>query len=416
MHTPKKRNRKQTRHLSVRSTGNDEPGGEVDWVSVAREMQAEAEARLNSAGERKAGSGQVEVEYNPQQKFRDMEREAAGVETNPQQLTLFSPAKIDLFTRITGNSADGAAELAKLTHTIDIGDTLKFSLSPSPKRDSLTTNSLAVPLDETNSIKRALALFRERTGETQHFWIHLTKTIPEHTELGGDASNAATALWAANEMCGTELSAQTLQEWAAELGDDCAAFFSEGATFSSVADGMSKMTTALSQEKPFLLVAPKVDVTRDAILEGAQAEEGAAPDTQKLLADFATGEFGPTSFQNDLEPAVFAKSPLMKFLKKRLAMEGKDRFEVVFVSGAGSVIVCWGAVDAPTFLYEDDEHEDTLVLPARLLTREEGKWFSCLNRGSDGDSEANVPYGEGLTGEEWLEQAGIKNESGVMKP
>lgn len=35
---------------------------------------------------------------------------------------------------------------------ISLGDTIKFSLSPSPSRDSLTTNAPGVPLDSSNLV------------------------------------------------------------------------------------------------------------------------------------------------------------------------------------------------------------------------------------------------------------------------
>eukprot|EP00894_Picocystis_sp_ML_P004856 jgi/Pico_ML_1/55373/g1067.t1 len=62
---------------------------------------------------------------------------------------------------------DGFHDLASLFHVIDLGDTLKFSLSPSTTRDAITTRSPDVPLDKSNLIYRALNLFREKTGIEQ---------------------------------------------------------------------------------------------------------------------------------------------------------------------------------------------------------------------------------------------------------
>lgn len=140
---------------------------------------------------------------------------------------------------------------------------LQFSFSPSNERDSLTTNSADVPLDDTNLVLRALNLFREKTGSEQYFWIDLQKQVPTGTipplsrymylkhqidrygnsvnererlvltgaGLGGGSGNGATALWAANEMTGRPATEEELMKWSVEVGSDCPFFFSTGAAY-----------------------------------------------------------------------------------------------------------------------------------------------------------------------------------------
>ena len=62
------------------------------------------------------------------------------------------------------------------------------------------------PTDETNSVVRALALYRTRLAQRDggslavpRFRAHLAKTLPIDAGLGGAASNAAAALVGANE-------------------------------------------------------------------------------------------------------------------------------------------------------------------------------------------------------------------------
>ncbi|XP_019176904.1 PREDICTED: uncharacterized protein LOC109172212 [Ipomoea nil] len=66
------------------------------------------------------------------------------------------------------------------------GDKIKFSLSPSKSKDSLSTNAPGM-------IIKALNLYRKKTGTDKHFWIHLDKKVPTGAGLGGGSSNAATA-------------------------------------------------------------------------------------------------------------------------------------------------------------------------------------------------------------------------------
>jgi 4-diphosphocytidyl-2-C-methyl-D-erythritol kinase len=61
--------------------------------------------------------------------------------------------------------------------------------------------------------------------------IHLDKKVPTGAGLGGGSSNAATALWAANQFSGGIATEQDLQEWSGEIGSDIPFFFSRGAAY-----------------------------------------------------------------------------------------------------------------------------------------------------------------------------------------
>lgn len=61
--------------------------------------------------------------------------------------------------------------------------------------------------------------------------IHLDKKVPTGAGLGGGSSNAATALWAANQFSDCLATEKDLQEWSSEIGSDVPFFFSRGAAY-----------------------------------------------------------------------------------------------------------------------------------------------------------------------------------------
>lgn len=61
--------------------------------------------------------------------------------------------------------------------------------------------------------------------------IHLDKKVPTGAGLGGGSSNAATALWAANQFNNCLATEKELQEWSSEIGSDVPFFFSQGAAY-----------------------------------------------------------------------------------------------------------------------------------------------------------------------------------------
>jgi len=402
-----------SRRCRVVCSASDEPDkAPTDWVAVAKEMQEKAQKKLEESGKKIADGRKEEISYvSPQERMRDMEQEAAGSFelANPSSMELFSPSKINVFLRIIRRRDDGFHELASLFHVIDFGDMIKFSKTPTA-RDCLTTNMKGVPVDETNLIMKAFKLFREKTGSEQHFWVHLKKSVPAGAGLGGGSGNGATALWAANQMCGTNIDDKTLQLWSGELGSDCPVFFSLGAAYCTgrgeIVEDLE--TPVLSLETPMLLVKPNLFCSTPAIFKALDLDSRSTEDPLELLRRLKdSGKPTQELTVNDLEQPAFANLPVLKSLKQRLLAEGRKKYDAVWMSGSGSTIVCWGSADAPNFLYDEDDWEDAVIQPARLLVRKPGQWYQPYNEASISGRGDVDKYGEGLTGMDWLEQAGF---------
>ena len=141
-------------------------------------------------------------------------------------VSVFSPAKINLFLAITGRRADGFHELVSVVAPLAFGDELRVEADESG-RFSLTCDVTEVPLDETNLVLRAAKAFREASGWTDGATFSLTKRVPMGAGLGGGSSNATAALRALNALAGKPLGEAALAEIAARLGSDCVLFLRE---------------------------------------------------------------------------------------------------------------------------------------------------------------------------------------------
>ncbi len=118
-------------------------------------------------------------------------------DSNRSMLNLFSPAKVNLFLRVVSKRADGFHDLSSVFQTISLGDTLTFELCD---HDVLTCSDAKLPVNDSNLIMKAVKLFRRNTGFQSGFKIHLNKKIPTESGLGGGSSNAATTLWACQQL------------------------------------------------------------------------------------------------------------------------------------------------------------------------------------------------------------------------
>ncbi len=177
------------------------------------------------------------------------------------RVTIFSPAKINLYLAVTGRRADGYHDLISVAAPLEFGDELVAegrectvpacwdaslftaanpvsvptvvgrSVCPgqSPGKGagsqfSLECDHPEVPLDDSNLIFKAARAFAAATGWEDRVAFRLTKRIPPGAGLGGGSSNAVAALRALNRLSGGLLSEPKLAEVAAELGSDCALF------------------------------------------------------------------------------------------------------------------------------------------------------------------------------------------------
>jgi 4-diphosphocytidyl-2-C-methyl-D-erythritol kinase len=141
-------------------------------------------------------------------------------------VTVFSPAKTNLFLAITGRRPDGFHDLVSVVAPLEFGDELRVEVDTGGAL-SLTCDVAEVPLDETNLVLRAARAFREASGWKDGARFSLTKRVPMGAGLGGGSSNATAALRALNTLAGQPLGEAALAEIAARLGSDCVLFLRE---------------------------------------------------------------------------------------------------------------------------------------------------------------------------------------------
>ncbi|XP_029122665.1 4-diphosphocytidyl-2-C-methyl-D-erythritol kinase, chloroplastic [Elaeis guineensis] len=332
--------------------------------------------RIKASGST-SGRKQVEIVYDPDERINKLADEVdknAGL----SRLSLFSPCKVNVFLRITGKREDGFHELASLFHVISLGDTIKFSLSPTKARDRLSTNVPGVPLDDRNLIIKALNLYRKKTGTDNFFWIHLDKKVPTGAGLGGGSSNAATALWAANQFSGCLASEKELQEWAGEIGSDVPFFFSNGAAFcTGRGEVVQDIPNPLPSDLPMVLIKPQEACSTAEVYRRLRLDQTSSVDPLILLREITQNGISQDVCINDLEPPAFEVLPSLKKLKKRVLAAGRGEYNAVFMSGSGSTIVGVGSPEPPSFVYDDDDYKDVFISEACFVTRRENQWYTA---------------------------------------
>mmetsp|Transcript_52488 Transcript_52488/g.170476 ORF Transcript_52488/g.170476 Transcript_52488/m.170476 type:complete len:398 (-) Transcript_52488:235-1428(-) len=272
---------------------------------------------------------------------------AAAAGTPGDKLSLFSPAKVNLFLRIIRRREDGYHDLASLFHTVSFGDTLDLEVLPEEAaKDELQCNLPGVPVDDSNLVIRALNLFRKMSGEKNYFRINLQKSIPAQAGMGGGSSNAATAFYGANALCGRPASAEELIKWADDpvIGSDATFFLSEGTAYCT---GRGEIVTPVAPlsvpaDLPVFLVKPRMGLSTPRVFKALDLSMLSKVEPEVLLKTFQEKGADHEAWVNDLEQPAFDVEPDLGRLKAFLEKDGGFGFRSVLMSGSGSTIYAIG--------------------------------------------------------------------------
>lgn len=266
--------------------------------------------------------------------------------SQPQIVSVFSPAKINLFLAVTGRRADGYHELVSVVAPLTFGDELTVETGEGRPETggqfSLECDDPQVPVDGSNLVLKAAEAFVTATGWKAAAKFRLAKRIPVGAGLGGGSSNATAALRALNQLSGAGLSHAALMALAAGVGSDCPLFLYGGPV---VIRGRGEQVVALPAAaagrlhgRSVLLFKPGFGVSTawayEQMAAGAPRAYLSAAEAGRRLAGWIEGQADATVLLfNNLEPVVFRKYLALPVLLERLQV----RFGLApRMSGSGS--------------------------------------------------------------------------------
>jgi 4-diphosphocytidyl-2-C-methyl-D-erythritol kinase len=256
------------------------------------------------------------------------------------EITLQSPAKVNLGLWVGGKRADGFHDIVTIIAPVELHDTIVISRTRSGIE--VTTDSENVPSGPGNLAHRAAASFFQSTRMEHGCRIRVVKRIPVGGGLGGGSSNAATVLMGLDRLFGTALDPHQLRRIAMSLGSDVPAFLlgSPG-----IARGRGEKLRSIRLPRlDLLLCIPGHGVpTAWAYAELDRLRAAGQGLTRPLISPkilrvaLRRNEPGKVSAQlaNSFEPAVFAKHPALGRAKELLLRHGALGASL---SGSGSTV------------------------------------------------------------------------------
>lgn len=147
----------------------------------------------------------------------------------------FPCAKINLGLNIVSKRKDGYHNLETVFYPIPLTDALEIKLMgdefPSDVPCDLKITGNAVDCDEQNNLVVKAYNLLAADFRIPRIHAHLVKRIPSQAGLGGGSADAAFMLKLLNNKFELGLPDDTLEEYAAKLGADCAFFIKNRPTY-----------------------------------------------------------------------------------------------------------------------------------------------------------------------------------------
>lgn len=283
-------------------------------------------------------------------------------------MRILSPAKINLFLKITGKRPDGYHELVSLMCCVGLYDTV--SLTFGAKKTSVSCRHPDVPEDQTNLAFAAASLFFNTLNINESVKISIEKQIPVAAGLGGGSSNAAAVLLGLNRYYGYPFSQDKLMSMGFSIGADVPFFiFQRPALVSGIGEKLEAYQGL--ENLKILLIFPGFGISTAKVYKNLNL--GLTKCKKKLKSFLSSKQsFDPgCHLCNDLETTAASMYPGIFTVKEALLKHGALG---ALMSGSGSTVFGLfsdsdNALKANNALAENDKWQLYLV---DMMTKEKG--------------------------------------------
>ncbi|MHA7131687.1 4-(cytidine 5'-diphospho)-2-C-methyl-D-erythritol kinase [Algoriphagus namhaensis] len=245
-------------------------------------------------------------------------------------MILFPNAKINLGLHILAKRQDGYHDIESCMIPIPLLDALE--IIPAQKKLEWNSSGLSIPGQESdNLVIKAYQLLKKDFPSIPFPAIHLHKNIPMGAGLGGGSADAAFALQLMNRLFELHLDNFFLEEYAAQLGSDCA-FFIENTP--KIARGRGEILESVHVDLKgchLVLINPGIHIGTK------EAYAGVSPgqpryDLRETLADKGLWK---DRLVNDFEASIFPNHPEIEHIKNQFYDAGAF---YAAMSGSGSSV------------------------------------------------------------------------------
>ena len=242
-------------------------------------------------------------------------------------------AKINLCLDVVGKREDGYHDLKMIMVPINFYDVLEMEFAP---ETTLELNRDYLPINDKNTIIKAIHIMQEKYNITEEFRCRLEKHIPTRAGLAGGSADAAAAIRMINRMCNLHLTKDEMIAVGKEVGADVPFCILNRPAF---VEGIGAKITTFSCSPDFylLLIKPRKGVSTAEAFHIVDEQEGIHPDCKAMQEALEYNDYDDiiSSLGNSMENAAMTLVPEIRKAKQDLLDLG---FDGVLMSGSGSTV------------------------------------------------------------------------------
>ena len=245
-------------------------------------------------------------------------------------MVTFPNAKINLGLDVVAKRPDGYHNLETVFYPIPLEDVLEITTVKDANAPDFTFTMHNAVFEGDNNDNLVVKAYKILAADHKlpKVEMALYKNIPTGAGLGGGSADAAFALKMLNGIAGLGLSDDRLEEYAAQIGADCAFFIRNTPAYATGIGNILTPTTCNISGYTLVLVKPEIHISTK---QAYSLVRPAAPETPLTEIAKLPVEQWKGLMKNDFEKSVFAAHPSMERIKEQLYEIG-----AVYASMSGS--------------------------------------------------------------------------------
>lgn len=242
-------------------------------------------------------------------------------------------AKVNLCLDVVRRREDGYHELNMIMVPIDFYDVIEMNIADTM---SLKTNMGFLPINEKNTVIKAIETMRKEYGFKENFEINLTKHIPTQAGLAGGSADGAASMRLVRRLLNLDISDEELSELAKKVGADVPFCINSRPALVS---GIGEKLEFFDLETDFylFLVKPYRGVSTRMAFEQLDFDKCSHPDAEEMKNALINQDYESilSHLGNSLEESAYRLVPQIAKIKKELLEYG---FDGALMSGSGSTV------------------------------------------------------------------------------
>ena len=242
-------------------------------------------------------------------------------------------AKINMCLDVAGLRPDGYHDLKMIMVPIDFYDILEMVPAETTE---LSVNRSYLPVNEKNTIVKAIRVLQEMYGFQQEFSCRLRKQIPTRAGLAGGSADAAAAIRMIDRMMNLHMTDEEKIIAAKKVGSDVPFCLFNRPCF---VQGTGEILEPFEVHTPMeiLLVKPRKGISTREAFEEIDRQDCIHPDCSIMRQALEDNDYDTVvkSLGNSLEAASLHMVSDIRYIKQTLLDRG---FDGALMSGSGSTV------------------------------------------------------------------------------